>query len=184
MGTATPRAPLTVEHALLGWLRRRPAHAYELYALLRREPEFEPVWRLKQSHLYALLARLEAEGLVASETEPQPTRPARHILRLTPAGDAALRSWMATPVAHGRDVRLEFLAKLYFAADDGPATALELIRRQRDTCAGWLAALDAQIAALADDRRFDRLVIRFRRGQIAAMIEWLDACARAYGDPA
>jgi hypothetical protein len=43
------------------------------------------VCRLKQSHLYALLAKVEADGLVASSTEAQGARPPRRMLRLTPA---------------------------------------------------------------------------------------------------
>jgi Transcriptional regulator PadR-like family len=60
---------LGVEHALLGLLRERPMHAYEMNQRLSAVDALRLIWRLKQSHLYALLAKLEAEVLVASSTE-------------------------------------------------------------------------------------------------------------------
>ena len=39
----------------------------------------------------------------------------RKMLRLTPRGREAFAEWVRNPVEHGRDFRLEFLAKLYFA---------------------------------------------------------------------
>src|SRR5690242_18868036 len=100
-----------MEHALLGLVRSRPMHAYEMYQQLMRAPDGQAlgrVWRLKQSHLYALLAKLEAAGYIAATTEPQGTRPPRRMLRLAPAGETAFAEWVVTPVRHGRDFRLEF----------------------------------------------------------------------------
>lgn len=167
---------LTLEHALLGFLQQRPMHAYEMHQLLTQGRTLGRVWHLKQSHLYALLARLERVGFIVTTTEAQGARPPRKVMSLTPDGRASFEAWLTTPVAHGRDFRIEFLAKLYFASESGPLAATRLIERQRQTCQGWLDDLRSQDGALAADRTFDRLVLQFRISQITAILSWLDTC--------
>lgn len=170
--------PERMEYALLGLLRREPLHAYEMHQRLHRDEPLGRIWQLKQSHLYALLARLEEDGLIAGVTEPQGARPPRRMLALTDAGVATYTAWVTSPVRHGRDFRLEFLAKLACAAREGSATIAALISGQRDTCAEWLSALHARIAALPDQQPYERLVLEFRAGQITAILAWLDHCQR------
>jgi DNA-binding PadR family transcriptional regulator len=177
--TTAARERLGVEHALLGLLHERPIHAYEMYQRLSAVDVLRLVWRLKQSHLYALLAKLEADGLVTSSTEAQGTRPPRRMLRLTPIGEDAFAGWIATPVRHGRDFRLEFLAKLYFATQEGAKVARGLLDQQRAACLGWIRDLEAQVAASDPERPFERLVYQFRVTQIEAMLRWLDTCEQA-----
>ena len=171
------KQPLTTEHALLGFLRQQPMHAYEIHQTLLRNEALGLVWHLKQSLVYVMLERLEAEGYITASLEPQGTRPPRKILRLTPDGRAAFAQWLVMPVGHGRDFRLEFLAKLYFASQDDPASAATLIAKQQAACRAWLVDLRGQAGALADERAYDWLVLLFRIGQIEAILAWLDTCA-------
>lgn len=173
------KQPFTVELALLGFLRHRSMHPYELYQRLYRDEALGAVWRLKQAHLYAILRRLEEEEYVASVTEPQGTRPPRKVLSLTPEGEAIFSQWLSEPVAHGRDFRLEFLAKLFFAQQDGAAAVGLLLERQRHIFHQRQNELDQQLAALASSQPYERLVLEFRHGQLAAIIAWLDRCVEA-----
>lgn len=166
-----------IERALLGLLRHQPLHAYEMFQQFARVEPLGRVWQLKQSHFYALLAKLEALGYVAGEREVRGSRPPRRMLRLTPAGEAAFIEWMAAPVRHGRDFRLEFLAKLAFADREGPVVAGDLLTRQRAECERWLRELREQADALPADARFERLVLRFRINQLDAILAWLDTCS-------
>lgn len=172
-----PASPERMEYALLGLLRHEPLHAYEMYQRLQRGELLGHIWQLKQSHLYALLARLEEQGLIAGMTEPQGARPPRRMLALTAEGIAAYTTWVTAPVQHGRDFRLEFLAKLACAASEGQSTVAVLIATQRETCESWLRDLQARIAAVPDAQPYDRLVLEFRTGQIAAILSWLERCA-------
>jgi DNA-binding PadR family transcriptional regulator len=165
-----------VECALLGLLRVRPMHAYEMAQRLAHGEPLARVWRLKQSHLYALLGKLEAAAYLQGTTEPQGTRPPRRVLRLTTAGETAFLAWAGAPVRHGRDFRLEFLAKLYFAERAGQASVAELIAIQKAECERWLGGLRTQAAQLTPAQRFDRLVLEFRISQIEATLTWLDRC--------
>src|SRR5262245_50407367 len=61
------KQPLTIEHALLGFVRQRPMHGYEIHQRLLASAELGMVWSIKQSLLYAHLTRLEEEGLLTSQ---------------------------------------------------------------------------------------------------------------------
>ena len=58
------KTPLTMEYALLGFLRQRPMHAYEMHQTLMQAEALGLVWHVKQSQLYALITRLEDEAFV------------------------------------------------------------------------------------------------------------------------
>lgn len=165
-----------LEIALLGLLRKHPRHAYELYRGLQRTEALGIVWHLKQSHLYALLTKLEESGYVMSVLESHGAKPPRKMLHLTSRGHEAFVAWFESPVEHGRDFRLEFLAKLYFAAEEGAHVVSTLIRRQREVCQQWLTDLRQQIVAISSDRPFERLVLQFRASQLDAIVSWLDTC--------
>lgn len=170
------KQPLTVEHALLGFLRQRPMYGYEIHQRLISTQELGLVWRIKQSLLYMLLARLEQEGYLSSTLEQQSARPPRKTLHITPAGARAFEEWVRSPVHHGRDFRLEFLAKLYFAREEGSAAAHELVGTQRAATAAQLVQLQSTAANLEAARSYDWLVARFRVGQLEATLAWLELC--------
>lgn len=169
------RQPLTIEFALLGFLRQRPSYGYDIYQQLADPAGLADVWRIKQSKLYALLAKLEEKGYITAELEPQDGRPPRKILHLTTAGDQIFAEWVQTPVAHGRQLRLEFLTKLYFARRENVAPVL--VARQREVCQQWLQEQEQQAAELGEQRPYTWLVTKFRISQIKAMLNWLDVCA-------
>jgi DNA-binding PadR family transcriptional regulator len=168
-----------LELALLGLLRARPRHVYELHQGLQRTEALGIVWRLKQGNAYALLAKLEEAGYVVSTLEAHGARPPRKMLQLTPRGQAAFTAWLQSPVEHGRDFRLEFLAKLYFAQQEGAEAVDTLILRQRAACRDWLSDLERQVNAISPERTFEQLVLQFRASQLQATLSWLDICALA-----
>ena len=172
------RAPLTIEHALLGFLRRQPMHGYEIHQRLKDPAGLRLVWRLKQSQVYALLAKLDDDGYISGALKPQETGPTRRVYRLTKRGQERFRHWVNSPVPHGREVRQEFLAKFYFARCEGRSVAAQLIQRQRETCRAWLRAQRSQADA-AHEQPFEWLVHEFRAGQIEAILGWLDTCEQA-----
>ena len=168
------KLPLKLEHALLGLLWAQPLHAYELHRSLSQHHALGLIWQMKQSQCYALLGRLEAEGYIASTLEAQTNRPSRKLLRLTDDGRSTFRHWLVEPVAHGRDFRQEFLAKLFFAQQIDAHTLTTLLAAQRSACDRVLAELRVQLAPIAPP--FDQLVIQFRIGQMESIRAWLDTC--------
>lgn len=176
------KLPLKIEHALLGFVRRQPMYGYEIYQRMVASSEIGLVWNLKQSMLYAVLARLENEGYLRSTIETQDSRPPRKILSLTPRGEEAFVRWVAAPVKHSRDFRIEFLAKLYFALQDGAEPARALVQRQRQATRATVEAIQRQANDM-QHHSYDWLVLQFRIGQTAALLDWLDLCEAWILDP-
>lgn len=174
------QAALAIEHALLGFLTEQPLHGYEIHLRLQAAQQLGLVWHLKQAHLYVLLGKLEAAGFIAAELLPQDARPPKRVLHLTDHGRAAFNTWVQSPVQHGRDLRIEFLAKLFWAQHQGSLAAQQLIAAQRAVCRAWLAEIVDEPAPGPDEQPYGWLVRSFRRGQIEAMLAWLDTCATLF----
>ena len=174
----TTRAPLALEHALLGLLRQQPMHGYELYRRLMQPTGLWLIWRMKQSQLYALLAKLEAEVYISATLQPQDAHPPRKVYKLTRTGRERFLAWMRSPVPHGRELRQDFLAKLFFAQQEGPVVTAELIGKQQAACRSWLLEMQSPDRGDPDDQSFAGLVGQFRHGQIESMLKWLDHCER------
>ncbi len=169
------KLPLGMEYALLGLMHGAPAHAYAIHKRLAQTDVLHLVWRVTQRQTYAALDRLADEGYIREHREVAGRRPPRRMFQLTAVGEAAYARWVTTPVQHGREFRQEFMARLYFARRDGPATLDALIAAQEAACVGRTAAL----AALAQEPgvpQLDRLVLRFRLGQLDAIRSWLAEC--------
>ncbi len=132
------------------------------------------LWNIKQSQLYALLEKLERDGLILSSLIPGEKRPDRREFRLTDAGMGMLQEWISSPVQHARDMRQEFLARLYFARCMGRRKEEKLVRAQSNTCKAWLLSLKKQLDELPTENEFERVVFNFRIHQVEATIEWLN----------
>lgn len=173
------KLPLSMEYALLGFVRDGTSYPYEVHQQLERTAILHLVWNIKQRQTYALLERLEEAGYLTSETEIHGRRPPRRMLRLTPAGLSTYHQWVIQPVEHGRELRQEFMAKLYFAQREGAETVSTLIQRQREACREWQRGFQSQLADIAASEPLDGLVVQFRLGQVEAILAWLDRCAEA-----
>jgi PadR family transcriptional regulator, regulatory protein AphA len=170
---------LTVEYALLGFVYEQPSHGYEIYQLLSAPDGLWQVWRMKQSQLYALLTKLEDEGYLVTTLQPQEARPPRKVYSLTAAGSATFEQWLTSPVTHGRQMRLEFLAKLYFAYRQGSGVVLPLLEGQIATCRQWLVELQEQSPESSARHSFAFAVQQFRVSQIDSFLAWLAICHQA-----
>lgn len=166
------QAGVSPQPALLGLLVSEPRHGYELFQEFSRE--LGGVWRIGQSQLYAQLKLLEESGLVSVRVEEQPNRPARKVYQLTPEGHAAFEEWVHQPTPYLRRIRVEFLARLYFYQRLSLAGLDQLVAGQKAVCRDQVARFDRLMADTQDP--FAHLVLEFRRGQLEAVLRWLDSC--------
>ena len=172
------------EHALLGLLSLAggTAHGYDLARQFRRDQPLGEVIRLEPAMLYKHLKKLARLGWVTMTTEDQAPRPPRQVCHLTGAGEGELRRWLAEPVARTREIRLEFLVKLYFAMHLDPDLAQRLVSEQRAVMLQLAESLAEQRAALhvpvdtspGDDLFFHDVVLELRLRQTRAAAEWLE----------
>lgn len=157
---------------LLGFLTLGPSHPYELYQVYDRE--LGRVWYVGQSHFYAYLRQLAEAGLATVRSEAQPSRPARHIYEITPAGTEAFLRWLHQPTQSGRHVRIEFLARLYLFRRLARPGLEQLVAEQKALFQSRVDSLGHTIHETKDE--YWRLVLEFRRGELEATIRWLDRC--------
>jgi len=169
MNTISRRLPL--EMVTLGFLLQGPAHGYDLYA--RVEKGLGPFWRIGMSHLYGALKQLQREELVHSSLLPQEKRPPRKVYTITPAGREVFLAWATQPVRAVRDIRVEFLAKLYFHRMLGLEKTEQLLMAQAAFLRERLEQIEAALAQTAPDD-FLAVVLDLRRRQTAAILDWLE----------
>lgn len=109
---------MALRHVLLGLLADRPGHAYALKH--RLSPGLPREALINDGVLYPLLAKLESEGLTASEERRGATGRARRVYSATRAGRAEFRRWLRSeddeqsPPLHELFV-VQPLVKLLFA---------------------------------------------------------------------
>jgi PadR family transcriptional regulator, regulatory protein AphA len=177
---ARTQLPLSNEYILLGLLARHPMHGYDLHKEIHSLEAVHLIWEVKQSNLYALLEKLESEGLLSSQVVPGASHPSRRQYQLTEPGQLALAQWTSTPVAHARDMRQDFLARLYFACSFGPDHAAQLIYKQMTACQEWQSSLEAQLQAQSGRGGYEKIIITFRLQQVLATKSWLEECEKEF----
>lgn len=170
------KRPFQIELALLGYLYQQPLHGYQIYQLLSTSSGLGLVWRLKQSQLYALLNSFETEGLVKSSLHNQGANPPRKVFELTNEGEETFLEWIQTPINTPRQIRQEFLAKLYFAQINGKEQAAALVQKQHEECASWLAIYEGNFSRIEKDKVYERMVLRYRILHIDMILHWLEQC--------
>jgi DNA-binding PadR family transcriptional regulator len=171
-------AEMPAEHAILGLLvlDEGTGHGYDLARHFGDGQPLADVIRLEPGMLYHHLKKLAKTGWVTSTTEPQGNRPPRLVYKITPEGRKELKRWLQEPVARTREIRLEFLVKLYFARRLDPALATRLLSEQRETLHKLAESLANQLASdpEAGGDPFPRLVLDLRLEQTRAALSWLD----------
>ena len=163
-----------VEYAILGLLTDGPLHGYALRK--RVDAALSPFWTIATSQIYSALHNLENKGLVSVEVQAQEDRPPRKVYLITPSGREEFTRWCTSPVHHLRDMRVEFLAKLYFLRRQGDESSFSLIDAQRRFLERLLERVEQHSDLPTDDRTLADLASRFRVHQITAAIEWLVEC--------
>jgi DNA-binding PadR family transcriptional regulator len=147
-----------------------PLHGYDMCRRLRQG--IGSIWRLSKSQIYALLAKLEREGLVVHERVGQENLPAKNIFSLTTEGAEAAKEWLEQPVHHIRNMRLEFFTKLWFARQASAVRERHLIGKQLEVCREKAADLDRLRHSVGN--QVEELSIAFRVALIKATVSWLE----------
>ncbi len=163
------RGLLPGEHVVLGLLGLRPMHGYEMARLFAQE-DLVTVCPVEQSLLYTYLRNLEDRALVRWEERRVGNRPPRKLYELTPAGQQELDAWLREPVGRIREIRLDFLLKLYFLHQTDPAAERGLIARQIAVCEGYARTLRK---SLDSHEGFPLLVARSKLSAAIATLDWL-----------
>jgi DNA-binding PadR family transcriptional regulator len=164
---------MSIRYGLLALLERGPSHGYQLRA------EFDAAtgatWPLNVGQVYTTLDRLERDGLVAQDGDPDPD--GRIAYRITDLGRHEVTSWFASPVTRQGAPRDELAIKLALAVTTPGVDVLAVVQTQRTATMTGLQDLTRLKARAADPGDLawslvlDSLVFRAE-----AEIRWLDHC--------
>jgi DNA-binding PadR family transcriptional regulator len=165
---------MSIRHGLLALLERGPRHGYQLRA------EFDAAtgatWPLNVGQVYTTLDRLERDGFVVQDGEPDAD--GRIAYRLTDAGHAEVRSWFTSPVSAKAAPRDELAIKLALAVTTPGVDVVAVVQTQRSATMTALQELTRFKVKASEDGGdlawslvLDSLVFRAE-----AEIRWLDHC--------
>ncbi len=157
---------------ILGFFVKKPNYGYDLYKSLTNDSSFNSIWHLKQSQFYAILDHFYQDGYLKIQLQDGGNYPDRKEYQLTPEGNQKFQNWVISPVYHGREMRQEFLAKLYFATKISKESALILIQNQKEECSDWIKTHEKIISSV--DSFFGEMMGSYRTIQMQGMLEWLN----------
>jgi DNA-binding PadR family transcriptional regulator len=179
---------MAAEHAILGLLALSESgmgHGYDLARQFSPEAPLGNVVRLEPGMVYHHLKKLERLGWVTAVPETGSGRPTRRLFALSSSGRAELQRWLAEPVARTREIRLDFLVKLYLALLLDPALAVRLVDEQRQLCARLVESLANRLRRTQGEEKqdvaaasFGDMVLDMRLAQTRAALAWLDRVGR------
>ena len=160
---------------VLAFVAEQPRHPYEMLLLIReRHKDFAT--GLPRS-LYHAVDRLQDAGFIEPvETLREGNRPERTVYRITPDGEAELRSWLAElTVAVVTDQQL-FMAAMSFWPLLDPELVVQQLTLRTARLEGDIAAIDAQIRTIGG--QLPRIVLveeEYRRAMHKAELEWVQS---------
>ena len=177
--------PITLlGRALLGLLMEEPLSGYDI----RRTFTQTPLATFSDSPgaIYPALARLETDGLIRGRVERSVGLRQRKVFQLTAAGQAAIESWLRTPVTRDAVVRDTDELMLRFSLMDrglGKAASVKFLRALQDELRAYLPELTRYLDAHAREMPLSgRLALESGIRAYEAMLEWTrDALATYEG---
>ena len=165
------------EYAVLGLLRERPAYGYELQKQLSGGKGLARVCPVEPAMVYAILKSLSGLELIDGEWDNS-SYPPRAVYAATAEGESTFLRWLRQPVARIREVRNDFMVKLYFAMQEDSRTALELVAGQVEACQDYEAGLEDALREV-EDGSFDAIALQSKATAARLTAEWLRGCQRS-----
>ncbi|MGA2640921.1 MAG: PadR family transcriptional regulator [Spirochaetia bacterium] len=131
-----PRAN-TTRYALLGVLQMTPCSGYDIKKIC--DMSISHFWSENYGHIYPMLKKLEAEGLVTKESKQTPGRPPKSVYMITQKGTKDLTDWLLKPVEN-HPMRFELMLKVFFGQNLPPEDVIAKLRSERENHAAKLEA--------------------------------------------
>lgn len=135
---------MSLRYAILAILTAAPLTGYE--TAKRFEGSVGHVWHAPDSQIYPELRRMEAEGLVEGRAERWGANSTKTRYYITPDGEAAFRSWMATPLKYAPSRDVAHMQAAYFEWAEEESVRMHLrdhAAHHRAQIAQWADQIEA-----------------------------------------
>ncbi len=160
------------EYAILGLVYRQPGHGYQIAQELAPNRGLGLICPLRLSNVYFLLGNLEQSGLIEVARRQDDVYPPKTVFQVTAAGRRAFQSWIRQPLTRLRQVRLDFLLKVYFLRQHGVERILGLLDEQIEFCRRYVSEWKALVQSTEPDS-FDCLAMQSRVAAAQGTLDWL-----------
>jgi DNA-binding PadR family transcriptional regulator len=158
------------ELLLLGLLRQRSMHGYQLQEFINRDLEY--CTDLKQSTAYNLLKGMSDKGWVTTTQEQEGNRPPRTVYGMTEEGEVIFQRLLRENLANHATMRLPDGIGLAFIDAIPPVEAAELLSKRREAIQEQLARLQ-QARQHGHDRGGLLLTLEHQEIHLNAELDWL-----------
>ncbi len=167
-----------LELAILGLLKERPMHGYQLSRELGES--LGGFWRVSYGTLYPTLRRLEREGAVEAHVDAEARRRRKTTYHITEKGEKLFFELLQESPHDNSTEDTRFRVRLAFFRYLPPETRIRLLERRR-------AALEDRLSTIEDSLRTTRervdtyTLALIQHGQAATEsdIAWVDGLIRA-----
>lgn len=159
-------------YLIYGCLVEAPSHGYEIYQRISSDLNY--VWSISQSQLYALLKRLENQGMIIGEVVPQKGRPNRKRFSISTDAKNDYEKWLHMPVwVSMRALRMELLTKIYFLSSQNPQSIKSLVNNQIHAVNQALDGIAVQLSKISPEQSINRISLQIKQAQIQMMLVYL-----------
>jgi DNA-binding PadR family transcriptional regulator len=165
------------EFAVLGLLRRKPAYGYELQRSLSGSTGLGLVCPVEPAMIYAILKSLSGLELIDGEWDNS-TYPPKAVYTITGEGELRFQTWLRRAVGRMREVRLDFMVKLFFLLEEEPESAKDLVEQQLEVCDTYARDIQERMAEV-QPASFDYLALGSKLSAACHTTDWLNECLRS-----
>jgi DNA-binding PadR family transcriptional regulator len=162
-----------LELAVLGLLKEKPMHGYELKKALTER--FAQTGKYSYGSLYPTLKRLQKVGAVELEYPKGEIARRKNVYRLTPAGEEVFVQMLEQANPHATEDREAFMLRLAFFRYTRPETRVRMLERRRGYLLDQLARIKDSLKKLKermDDYSLE--LMRYDEFNTEHDIRWLD----------
>jgi DNA-binding PadR family transcriptional regulator len=163
-----------IELAILGLLKERPMHGYQLSREL--SDQLGGLWRVSFGSLYPSLRRLERQGAITSEAGTGARR--KTVYAITEEGERMFLELLEGSPQEGQTEDARFRVRLAFFRYLPPETRVRLLERRRNALEGRLAEIKAHLRDAGTNDDYQRALVDHARAATEADIAWLNQLIR------
>jgi len=158
-----------IELAILGLLKERPMHGYQLNRELSEQ--LGGLWRVSYGSLYPSLRRLERQGAITSEPGTGDRR--KTVYAITPEGERLFLELLEETPQENQTEDARFRVRLAFFRYLPPETRVRLLERRRQALETRLDDVKAHLRDSATTDDYQRALLDHARVGTESDIAWL-----------
>jgi DNA-binding PadR family transcriptional regulator len=160
-----------IELAILGLLKERPMHGYQLQRELSEQ--LGGLWRVSYGSLYPSLRRLERDGAISSQAGAGTGARRKTVYTITEEGERLFLELLQEPPHEGQTEDARFRVRVAFFRYLPPETRVRQLERRRQALQERLTEISSHLRDPGTTDSYQRALLEHARAATQADIAWL-----------